>query len=103
MAVEIRQFTVEQYLALEAESEIKHEFIDGVLFPMPGGTLIHDQIIMNLTLTLGAQLVDSTCRLHTSHMRVGLSPRVTSILILALSVARRKRTMTRPLCSIPFS
>jgi len=74
MAIEIQELTVEQYLALEAESEIKHEYIDGEIFPMPGGTLIHDQIIMNLTLTLGAQLIDSDCRLHTSHMRVGLSP-----------------------------
>ena len=74
MAIEIQQWTVEQYLALEAESEIKHEYIDGEIFPMTGGTLNHDEIIMNLTLALGAQLVDSNCRLHTSHMRVGLSP-----------------------------
>ncbi len=74
MAIEIQELTVEQYLALEAESEIKHEYIDGEIFPMPGGTLDHDTIIMNLTLTLGPQLMGSDCRLHTSHMRVGLSP-----------------------------
>ena len=75
MAIEIQQWTVEEYLALEAESEIKHEYIDGEIYPMTGGTLNHDEIIMNLTLALGAQLVDSNCRLHTSHMRVGLSPK----------------------------
>ena len=74
MAIEIQQLTVEQYLALEAESEIKHEYIDGDIFPMTGGTLNHDQITMNLTLALGYQLADSNCRLHTSHMRVGVSP-----------------------------
>ena len=74
MAIEIQQLTVEQYLALEAESEIRHEYIDGEIFPMTGGTLRHDQITINLTLSLGAQLIDSNCRLHTSHMRVGVSP-----------------------------
>ena len=74
MAIEIQQWTVEQYLALEAESEIRHDYIDGEIYPMTGGTLNHDEIIMNLTLALGAQLADSNCRLHTSHMRVGLSP-----------------------------
>ncbi|MCY3866940.1 MAG: Uma2 family endonuclease [Chloroflexi bacterium] len=74
MAIEIQQLTVEQYLALEAESEIKHEYIDGEIFPMPGGTLNHDTVIMNLTGALFPQLIGSDCRLHTSHMRVGLSP-----------------------------
>ncbi|MCY3916565.1 MAG: Uma2 family endonuclease [Chloroflexi bacterium] len=74
MAIEIQQLTVEQYLALEAESEIKHEYIDGEIFPMPGGTLNHDTVIMNLTGALFPQLIGSDCRLHTSHMRVGVSP-----------------------------
>ena len=33
MAIEIQQLTVEQYLAMEAESEIRHEYIDGEIFP----------------------------------------------------------------------
>ena len=36
MAIETLQMTVEQYLALEAESEIKHEYIDGVILPYDG-------------------------------------------------------------------
>jgi len=74
MAIEIQQLTVEQYLAMEAESEIRHEYIDGEIFTITGGTLNHDQITINLTLALGAQLIGSDCRLHSSHMRVGLSP-----------------------------
>ena len=31
-------FTVEEYLAFENESEFKHEFIDGVIYEMTGGT-----------------------------------------------------------------
>ena len=74
MAVQTKLMTVEEFLAMEAESEIRHEYIDGEIFPMTGGTLNHDDITMNLILALGAQLTDSDCRLHTSHMRVGVSP-----------------------------
>lgn len=74
MAIEIQQLTVRQYLALEAESEIRHEYIDGEIFPMTGGTLNHDDIVINLISALLPQLADSNCRLHTSHMRVGVSP-----------------------------
>jgi len=74
MAIEIQQLTVEQYLALEAESEIKHEYIDGEIFPMTGGTLNHDDIVIDLMVALLPQLAGSNCRLHTSHMRVGVSP-----------------------------
>ena len=74
MAIEIQQLTVEQYLVLEAESEIRHEYIDGEMIPMTGGTLNHDEIAMNLTLALGAQLIDTECRLYSSNMRVRISP-----------------------------
>ena len=74
MAIQVQQMTVEQYLAMEAESEIRHEFIDGEIFPMTGGTLRHDEIVMNLTGALLAQLSDSDCRLYSSNMRVRISP-----------------------------
>ena len=74
MAENIRQMTVEQYFALEAESEIRYEFIDGEIYPMPGGTLNHDEIIVNTTLILGTQLLDSGCRLYSSNMRVRIGP-----------------------------
>ena len=74
MAINIQELTVEQYLALEAESEIRHEYIDGELYAMTGGTLYHDEITINITLALGPQLVGSDCRLHTSNMRVRVSP-----------------------------
>ena len=74
MAVEICSMTVEQYLAMEAESEIRHEFIDGDIFPMTGGTLNHDEIVMNMTGALLSQLAYSDCRLYSSNMRIRISP-----------------------------
>ena len=74
MAIETRLMAVEQYLAMEAESEIRHEYIDGEIWPMTGGTLNHDMITMNLTLALGPQLADTDCRLYSCNMRVRVSP-----------------------------
>lgn len=74
MAIETRLMTVEQYLAFEAESEFRHEYIDGEIFPMTGGTMNHDVIVVNVTSALLAQLASSDCRIFTSNMRVRVSP-----------------------------
>ena len=106
MAIETLQMTVEQYLALEAESEIRHEYIDGEIFPYDGRHIESRHRYHELA-NCGAlfpQLIGSDCRLHTSHMRVGLSP--TRYLYPDLSaVCGEAETddMAQPLCSIPFS
>jgi Uma2 family endonuclease len=39
-----RRYTVAEYLEIERKTNQKHSFIDGFLFPMPGGTLPHSII-----------------------------------------------------------
>lgn len=39
-----RPMTVEEYIEFEERSEIRHEFIDNQLIPMPGTTRIHNTI-----------------------------------------------------------
>ncbi|MCY3916567.1 MAG: Uma2 family endonuclease [Chloroflexi bacterium] len=70
MAVEIQQLTVEQYLALEAESEIRREFIDGEIFPMTGGTGNHGAIIAYTIAALVNLLEDTDCVVRASTVRV---------------------------------
>ena len=65
-----RTMTVAEYFDWEAGEEIKHEYIDGEIFDMTGGTRTHSRIIINLTLAIGRQLDDSNCVLHSSEMRV---------------------------------
>ena len=48
MAVEIRQMTVEEYLTFDEASEIQHEYIDGELIPMPGGSGSHNLIVASV-------------------------------------------------------
>ncbi len=66
----VRQMTVEEYLAFELESEFKHEYIDGEIYPMTGGTLNHSAIMANTIGELRQLLKESNCQVHTSEMRV---------------------------------
>ncbi len=69
-----REMTVADYLDLEARSETKHEFIDGVIVPMTGGSLNHSRIPMIIVGILFPQLLDTECMICSSDMRVGIAP-----------------------------
>ena len=70
MAVEIRQMTVEEYLAFDEASEIQHEFIDGELIPMPGGSGSHNSIVARTIGALLGAVDDPDCTVFASQMRV---------------------------------
>lgn len=70
MAIEFQQLTREQYFALEAEGEIRHEFIDGEMYPMTGGTNSHSGIIAYTIAALINLLLDSDCAVRSSDLRV---------------------------------
>ena len=65
-----RRYTLDEYLALERESEVKYEYWDGVVFAMSGGTLAHDQIMGNVFDALREQLRGADCRLFTNNMQI---------------------------------
>ena len=54
--------TVEDYLAGEERSDVRHEYLGGVIHAMSGGTNDHAAIAMNAALALGAQLRGKPCR-----------------------------------------
>ncbi len=41
------RYTLEEYLALERESDAKYEYCNGEVFEISGGTLAHDLIVGN--------------------------------------------------------
>jgi len=47
-----RPMTVEEYIEFEERSEIRHEFIENQLIPMPGTTRFHNTICLNLAILL---------------------------------------------------
>ena len=68
----VTHVTPEEYLAAERLSETKSEYLDGGVFPMPGATLNHIRIVMNLSHQLLTQLGDRTCEVLASEIKVML-------------------------------
>ena len=68
----IQRHSPADYLALERANEFKHEFFDGELFRMSGGTIEHSQIAGNVIRALGTALADGPCRVLTGDMRIKL-------------------------------
>jgi Uma2 family endonuclease len=63
-------FTAEQYLGLERHSEIRHEFLDGIVYAMSGGSRAHSHICYNLAGITYRELSDSPCTGYSSDMKV---------------------------------
>ena len=68
----IKRFSPADYLALERAGDVKHEFFDGEMFLMAGGTMEHSQVAANVIGELREQLIDSPCRVLTSDMKIKL-------------------------------
>jgi Uma2 family endonuclease len=62
--------SIEDYLAGEETSEIKHEYLGGVVHAMAGGTDDHAAISANAVVALGARLRGKRCRPFSSDAKV---------------------------------
>ncbi len=62
-------YTFADYLALERDSEIKHEFDAGEILAMSGGTARHSALAARMIIALGTT-VAAGCTVFTSDMRV---------------------------------
>lgn len=67
-------YTVEEYLKLEEQSDVKHEFIDGEIFAMAGGTERHSLISNNMGSELRRCLRGRPCRTNTGDFKIAISP-----------------------------
>jgi Uma2 family endonuclease len=69
-AFPLHRYTFEQYLALEGESPTKHEFLEGEIVAMAGGTPEHAALAMACGYQLSRQLEGTNCRVFSSDLRV---------------------------------
>ncbi|WP_434222322.1 Uma2 family endonuclease [Limnospira platensis CENA597] len=60
----------DDYLEIEANSSIKHEYIDGEVYAMAGATDTHVTIALNMAIALRNHLRGSGCRVYISDMKV---------------------------------
>ncbi len=64
------QWSDEDYIAFEAKSDIKHEFIGGEIYAMSGGSPTHARLGFNAIAALGARLRGHRCRGASSDQRI---------------------------------
>src|SRR5215813_1491951 len=59
----------EKYLELERASEIRHEFLDGLVYAMAGESPDHSTICFNLAAITGSQIKEKPCRGFSPNMK----------------------------------
>ncbi|MEA2691155.1 MAG: hypothetical protein QOJ16_542 [Acidobacteriota bacterium] len=70
MAEPNRRLTPEEYLAMERQSEEKHEYLDGEVFAMTGTSLRHNDIVWNISSALHFQFRGRPCRASVGELRL---------------------------------
>lgn len=95
------RWTEDEYLAFERASDSRHEYHDGEIYNMVGGSSRHAQIIANAIIALGTALRERSCRVYTGDLRVKLPqsfvyPDVTVVCGDPLFLDSRQDTLINP-------
>ncbi len=62
--------TVDEYLALEEGSAVRHEYVDGYVHAMTGGSLRHNAVAFNIAARLRAAARGGPCRVFMNDVKV---------------------------------
>ncbi|MDP3153955.1 MAG: Uma2 family endonuclease [Archangium sp.] len=68
----LHRYLYEDYLLLEQHSQVRHEFLDGEIYAMAGGTPEHAALAASVLRHIGNQL-PAGCRTYTSDLRIRIS------------------------------
>ncbi len=68
-----RKLTPTEYLEWEEKQTFRHEYVNGEVYAMSGGTINHSQIAMNFGILLGNHLRGSGCRVLNSDAKVHIA------------------------------
>jgi Uma2 family endonuclease len=66
-------YTLDDYLDLESVSNVKHEYLEGEIYAMAGGTPRHAALTLAIAGTLLAKLRGGSCRAFSSDLRILVS------------------------------
>lgn len=69
-ALKVDYVPVADYLEGEEISEVRHEYIGGVVFAMAGGSRDHNAIALNLVTALHAHLRNGKCRVSMADLKL---------------------------------
>ncbi len=68
-----RKMSLEAYIAFEEQADIRHEFIDGQLIPMPGTTTYHNEICGNIYIALRNLLKGKPCKVFMENVKAQIA------------------------------
>jgi Uma2 family endonuclease len=68
----ITHLTPEQYLELERAAETKHEYWNGEMYAMAGGSPAHSFVISNVNIALGNLARGKNCHVFNADLRVSV-------------------------------
>lgn len=71
-ALETTFLSVEEYLSGEHLAEIRHEYVDGVVYAMAGTSDAHNTIALNFVANLHAHLRGGRCKIFASDVKARL-------------------------------
>lgn len=70
----LHEYTYAEYLAHEEASNVKHEYLDGEIYAMAGGSPEHAELAVAVASSLRAQLEGKPCRVFSSDLRIRVAP-----------------------------
>ena len=76
MPLEKHWYTVQEYLTFERGSPERHEYHDGEIFVMTGGSINHSLIVANVIRQLGNRLEGKPCRVYDANLRLRIPRKV---------------------------
>ena len=69
-AEKLDYISVQDYLAAEEQSEVRHEYLGGLVYAMAGETRDHNQIAQNIAFAIRNHLKGGPCRSYIGDIRV---------------------------------
>jgi len=69
-AIRLHRYTYADYVGLEESSSTKHEYFQGEIYAMAGGSEQHSALSAEMVRILGNAVQGGPCRAHTSDLRV---------------------------------
>lgn len=65
-----KYISIEDYLLMEEDSEVKHEYYRGEIFAMAGGTIPHNQVVRNTLTAIDNFLREKDCQVFPSDLKI---------------------------------
>ncbi len=97
MSTTTNRYTVDEYFEVESTSEERHEYVDGEIIQMGGGSYSHNHILMRLYIILARVFPEPEFRVCGESTRVRVGDPVSYLFPDATLIAGRGQLEERPL------